>query len=496
MKLLVASSLAVLALAAAAPRTVQAQCTDEAAVRATVEAACPCSETKTKKYQKCVAKALRDNSVEKKCAKEIKRIFNASLCGKPSGAVICCQVRNKKIGSVKKKEKQCKTNKGAVICGDASRSSVAGAFFNSVDDVCSTAGECNPTPTTTTTTTTTIPTTTTTTLVASCDVPGSSVEFVTGPPVGNCGSFQNGSDAEIGVLNCGGLNLGGGNSTVLEGPTPDGAANRFKADCTGNTCTLSATETQSACWDCTTTGCNFGTPLPILNGGLSTCVLNTFAAPATGTLDTSTGVTTDLSIDLNSQVFLSGLERYQNGGGPCPVCSEAVGGPAISGTPENPATGVCDGGPSAGQPCTTTNSEGLSRDCKPGGVTAEAPCDPAGNTTCADGTSNLGSIPVDLTPLSTGSLEQTADGSGNFCPDQRSPGCFGRANSAVGTTCRKILTAGSAGGAMTANTPVPITLASIFCIPNTSSDLINLSADIAGPGQTSLVGTLELIESP
>ena len=65
---------------------------------------------------------------------------------------------------------------------------------------------------------------------------------------------------------------------------------------------------------------------------------------------------------------------------PCPRC-QAVGSPAA------PATGTCDRGARAGLTCLTTNSGGLSADCVPGGT---------------DGSSDLGSIPVDLTPLITG----------------------------------------------------------------------------------------------
>ena len=83
------------------------------------------------------------------------------------------------------------------------------------------------------------------------------------------------------------MSLGGGNSTVPEGPTPDGSTSRFTADCTGSTCDLGAFGVAGPGYECTNTDCNFGTPLPIVNGGLSTCVENKFSAPASGTIDTT-----------------------------------------------------------------------------------------------------------------------------------------------------------------------------------------------------------------
>jgi hypothetical protein len=488
MRLLVASSVAVLALAAAAPRSAQAQCSDVTAIRNVVETTCraECDGTKKKPFNKCLNKSLKDQGLDKKCKKQIKKLYNASLCGKPATAVVCCQHKGNKDGTIKKKPTQCKTNKGAQLCGDAARSSVAGAFFNSVSDVCSSAGTCNPTPTTTTTTTTTTTiedtttttesTTTTTIPLGPCDLEQDSVEFVTGAPGGDCGATLNAMDEEITQLNCGGLNIGGGQGTTQEGPTPDGSALRFLAECDGDICTLSATSNPSTCWECSTTGCNFGTPLPILNAGLSTCVLNSFASPASGTLNRATGETTDLSIHLGSHIFLTGLARYQEGGGPCPVCSETVDGPPLSGTPENPATGVCDGGPREGEPCTTTNSEGLTNDCKPGGD---------------DGSADLGVLDIDLSPLSTGSLEETA-ADGNFCPDQANPGCFAHGDAAKGGACRKIVTSGSPAGPLADNTPADVIFASIFCIPETGG-IVDPPADLPGPGQVSLTGTLEYI---
>src|SRR5262249_42200531 len=129
--------------------------------------------------------------------------------------------------------------------------------------------------------------------------------------------------------------------------------------------------------------------------------------------------------------------------------------------------------------CTSTNSQGLTRDCQSGGVDGTHPCTP--NNGCIDGTS-AGTIAVDLTPLTTGSPNKT-NAMGLFCPMQASNGCFGN------TTCVNITENGMAAGAISAGVPKNATLASVFCIPATASLAINGSARLPGPGAISLPGT-------
>jgi hypothetical protein len=97
-------------------------------------------------------------------------------------------------------------------------------------------------------------------------------------------------------LTCGGLNIGAGASFVPEGLIQDGSTSRFALGCTGSSCTIGPTSiappVNSTAPDCTDVGCNFGTPLPIPNAmipQLSICVLNTWGAPASGTLELTTG---------------------------------------------------------------------------------------------------------------------------------------------------------------------------------------------------------------
>src|SRR5262249_53483949 len=133
---------------------------------------------------------------------------------------------------------------------------------------------------------------------------------------------------------------------------PDGPRARSPLTSPAASCTTgppsTAPATTSADPDCTNTGCNFGTPLPIPNPtipGITSCVLNTWNAAASGTLDLSTGAS-QTAVPLNSDTYLTG-----NLGQPCPKCS-------ATGTPSSPGTGTCDRGPRAGMACTTTSSTG------------------------------------------------------------------------------------------------------------------------------------------
>jgi hypothetical protein len=347
--------------------------------------------------------------------------------------------------------------------------------------------------TTTTQAGTTTPVTTTTQPTGTA----SFLDFTTGQSDEDCGSFfetaSPSEDSEIDTLTCGGLNIGGGLSTVVEGPTPDGSTSRFTLSCNGNDCTLGATTTAGPGFQCTGTGCSFGTPLPIPNGGITTCVSNTFASPASGTVDLSTGVMS-ANISLASKVILTG-----NATQPCPICrSGSVSGPACVGTPGSPCTGVCQGSPNQGSACTSTNSEGLSTDCP-------APNGQQGANVCYGGTGNgqqciasgtcgggvcaqlIGTIPVNLTPLTT-TIASKSDGGGIFCSGQTQAGCFGD------DTCRSIVENGAPAGALTpVGSTHSITLATVFCIPSSGAILIDSSASLPGPGATSLIGTVKLV---
>lgn len=312
-------------------------------------------------------------------------------------------------------------------------------------------------PTTTGPTTTATPTTTTSsTLPEGAEL----LDFTTALGSGVCGVTRDGSNAVLENISCGGLNIGGGGSAVPEGLIPDGATSRLLVtDCVGDQCQLGPAGGADGGIDCTDTGCPFGPPLPIPNAGLSTCVVNSWAAPAAGAIDKALGTVT-MQVPLSTEVFLTG-----NGTQPCPRCS-------ASGAPGLPGTGTCDRGANAGGACLTTNSQGLSRDCRPGG---------------SDGSTNLGIISVNLSPLitETATLMHPA---GVLCPGQTGGnlGCFGT------TACRSIAVDGLPAGPLVPDQPQAVTLASTFCIPAVGNGIVDGAAGLPGPGAASLPGTVVL----
>src|SRR5262249_51241597 len=152
------------------------------------------------------------------------------------------------------------------------------------------------------------------------------------------------------------------------------------------------------------------------------CVLNTWASPASGTLDLASGASTT-SVPLASDIYLTG-----NLAQPCPRCS-------ASGTPSSPGVGTCDRGPRTGMACTTTSSTGVTRDCPTGrggpvaprGGAPPPPPQPgaAGGGACIAG-SHVGVISVTPPPPTPGTASDTDPG-GIFCPGQTGAGCFGAA---------------------------------------------------------------------
>jgi hypothetical protein len=348
------------------------------------------------------------------------------------------------------------------------------------------------TSTSLTSTTSTSTSSTTTTSTSSTTTTSLALRFVTGPPSGICGSVRSGGTGGTvrKTLGCSGLNVGGGNSTVAEGPTPDNAETLMKAACPTATCTvtaLTAAQTGSI-KNCSDTGCAFGPYLPIANSGTSTCVRNTFATPASGTLNSTTGAFNG-AFPLTSTVYLTANGTY-----PCPLCTGGTPGVTNSGTCQAGWTSGVGPSPDEGHACTPVNTTGNTHDCNPPAAVM------------------LPSFPVNLSPITTGTaFKYAADGL--FCahpPEttgQANSGAFGCSGGASGGTpsiCPSGVTAplidyydevGSATGPVT-STPTATTLASVFCIPSVGGSLgflINGAANLPGPGATSLPGTLQLL---
>jgi hypothetical protein len=203
--------------------------------------------------------------------------------------------------------------------------------------------------------------------------------------------------------------------------------------------------------------CYFGPPLPIVNpqnSQLSTCVQNVFQVDGGGFADPTSGEL-NLTVPLSSRVYLTGTTF--GAAQPCPAC----------------VAGTCDGGPSQGMPCTGVGAPGSTHDCLPFGYQYLAP------------------LAVTLSPLSTGGGTLPADGSispnGLFCPGQVTPGAFSE------TEVRKIVATGSPAAGGISTTPEAATISSAFCIPKTGNILIDGSANLPGPGQTSLAGEAVLL---
>jgi hypothetical protein len=180
-------------------------------------------------------------------------------------------------------------------------------------------------------------------------------------------------------------------------------------------------------------------------------VVNKWGQPAGGTVDLASG-DASLNIPLSSDVYLTGTNL-------CPKCS-------MGGTPASPGSGTCLAGARVGQACKSTNPDGLTRDCLPATSTF------------------IGTIPVNLTPATTG-VRSSTSATGQFCPGQSvsAAGCFGS------TQCRTITENGTPAGALAPGAPKSMTLASTFCIPATGNGAVDGSASLPGPGAISLPGT-------
>ncbi len=319
------------------------------------------------------------------------------------------------------------------------------------------------------------------------------MDFTTIDGTQPCGFVVDGADQQIGSMDCGTLYLGGPDHNLPPNPTPPGSTMRMGLDCTGSSCDVSPSSSVGLDHNCTEAGCPFGVPLPLDRGALSTCIVNTLAAPVTGSLDLATG-TASLNVSLDSDVWLNNIEQgsppYGVGHIPCPQCVDGGGSP-LSGSPESPAVGTCDYGENAGSACSVTNTAGLSRDCPPLKTGCEA--DTAG---CSDGTLHVSHIAVNLSPLTTGSTSASAP-DGLFCPDQKFAGCFGEAALPGGAAdeCRGFEQNGTEAGPLANGVPTSMTMGSTFCIPATGNALIDsLGSDLPGPGSTSLPGIVTVRE--
>jgi hypothetical protein len=156
--------------------------------------------------------------------------------------------------------------------------------------------------------------------------------------------------------------------------------------------------------DCTDQGATgpciffFGAPLPLVAGGVSTCVINEVASTVSGTINIGDG-TSSTNVPLRSKVHPTGTAFE-----PCPRC----------------ASGACTAGPRFGMPCTIMGT-GLFGD-----VSLDCPPDPGANA----GTLNINLV------IATGQQTRTVSTANPVCRAAGNNGgmgslCAGGANDAM-----------------------------------------------------------------
>jgi hypothetical protein len=386
---------------------------------------------------------------------------------------------------------------------------------------CPSPGGGGSTSTSTSTSSTVFGATTSTTLLPGpcCGQNANFVGFTNGIGSGACGGIVNADGTQFDTLDCGGLYFGGGqNSVPLPAITPDFSSSVTKIlSCTGQTATLGAS-TSTETGDnlrCSDVGCLFGGPLPIPNPSstpTSTCVINSVAAPADGTLDCATGAA-DIDLPLNSEIYLVGDSLPLTAGiQPCPLC--------LGGQPNVPNSGTCNGGLANGMVCTPANS--AQNDSYP----TSHDCPPLLNL-------SIGTIPIGFA-LNSGTVSWTATPAPNpvsagqirvFCGycrndstlafqqpfqqcwengmavggactfggvdatcEQRDQGAFGPS----GNNVRTINAVGMPAGSIVDGLPHAQNLVSVFCIPPTFNATIDASANLPGPGAVAFEGVTEI----
>jgi len=131
-------------------------------------------------------------------------------------------------------------------------------------------------------------------------------------------------------------------------------------------------------------GAIFGAPVALSSGGVPVCIVSRLREPLSGHVGAASGCG-ELRLALRSTVFSAGDLAH-----PCPVCA---GDRAPN---DGRADGRCAGGESAGTPCDANAASKLF------GASSNACLPPAAAT--------IGSLAIDLAPLTTGSVHLTADG--------------------------------------------------------------------------------------
>jgi hypothetical protein len=99
---------------------------------------------------------------------------------------------------------------------------------------------------------------------------------------------------------------------------------------------------------------------------------------------------------------------------------------------------------------------------------------------------------VNLSPLTTGTASDT-DANGIFCSEVgQDDNPAGSAGALGVNAARTIIEVGSPTPGPLGVTAQPMTLASVFCIPEANNTLVDNAANLPGPGATALAGEARL----
>ncbi len=192
--------------------------------------------------------------------------------------------------------------------------------------------------------------------------------------------------------------------------------------------------------------CYFGPPIPVPNAALSACTISAFLTEMCGAADLVSKQTT-LATVLSSRLYITGDQTS-----PCPRCVQ----------------GTCSAGKNVGRPCTGIGAKQTTFECPP------------------EDRQFLGTLTVIIPVLTTSASTLTADGAGLFCPDQSSPGAFGRDD------VRNVMETGvPAGGS---GDPQAQTLVATFCLPASGNSIVDGAGHLPAVGALSATGVLDLSE--
>jgi hypothetical protein len=284
----------------------------------------------------------------------------------------------------------------------------------------------------------------------------------------------------------------------------------------------------------------YGAPLPLSSGGVPVCVVNRFAADATGTYDTATG-SSEIVVLLNSLVHLSA-----NVSQPCPICDcgdadpqtcqlgesgtcsdnplescivEGTGpfGPTSNDCPPNPASNVSGSGLvipfdpltsgttsfASNQPCDGAGFQGQSCWCdgQPQPNACLNACDGGGNDgqPCANDGECPGAPAGACKPLcrqivgeDAGEGECVAGPIDQNCAAAGEVGCSSDAECGPLGPCVTKIRQCFLDPIVRQGTPgTTVGLSgSTFCIPATTSPAVNSTAGLPGPGAIRLPNTI------